>query len=368
MGVSARAPGSADYLPEYRRDPVTGEWVIIAAERAARPMQFSEAVASSGASGPCPFCPGNERETPSEVLAYRNGGPPDSPGWRVRVVPNKYPALVRKPGFAGLPGNGPPGSGMLSAPGFGAHEVVIETPEHSHGFADLSPACLTAVFAAYRDRMAAFKTDGSVQSAVVFKNHGAAAGASLEHGHSQIVALPVVPPRIHLELSGSFLHHVNTGACVFCALLEEESRAGVRIVKESGGFMALTPYAARFPYEVWILPKRHASHFEHMGKTELGQAAKFLGQILGGINRALGSPAFNFILHSAPLREPDLPHYHWHIEVMPKISKIAGFEWGSGIFINAVRPERAAEVLRALHMPPAHIAGDSIGKERCGRG
>jgi UDPglucose--hexose-1-phosphate uridylyltransferase len=336
------------HAPEYRRCPVSGRWVIIAPVRAQRPLSLDHARPhhrERHESDPCPFCEGAEHDTPHEVYAVRRPGTaPDGPGWSLRVVPNKYPAVNPHGAAPELS----PGEGLFaSVPGVGAHELVIECARHEANPVRLTDDEFAAVLAAYRHRLVAHGEDPRWAYATVFKNVGAEAGASLAHLHSQIVATPVVPDAVRLELDTSADYFRREGGCVFCDVVREETAARTRVVAEGGGFVALAPFAPRFAHEVWVLPVSHDSRYESLTDVDLHDLARLLKRVLGAIDKVLARPAYNYFLHTAPLRVGDLPHFHWHLEVIPRTARAAGFEWGSGCFINAVPPERAAAELRA---------------------
>jgi UDPglucose--hexose-1-phosphate uridylyltransferase len=328
-------------LPEFRKDPVTGRWVIIATDRARRPADFSrEQVVPKGGRF-CPFCPGNESKTPPEVLAYRQSGGPNQPGWTVRVVPNKFPALRVEGDFDRQ------AEGLYDKMnGIGAHEVVIETPEHQATLAGLGEKEIQDVFWAIRDRMLDLKKDRRMRYILAFKNHGESAGASLEHTHSQLIALPVVPRTVQEELEGSKRYYDLKERCIFCDIIRQEINTGTRVVLETGQFVVLCPYASRFPFETWILPRRHISHYETSDLAEFGNLGWVMQALLRAVDKVLEKPAYNMMIHTAPLQEPDLDYYHWHIELIPKLTKVAGFEWGTGFYINPTPPEEAARFLR----------------------
>jgi UDPglucose--hexose-1-phosphate uridylyltransferase len=329
-------------MPELRKDPVVGRWVIIATERARRPSDFvTEPVRPRATT--CAFCEGHELQTPPEVLA---GRPPDSrpntPGWTYRVVPNKFPALRIEGELE------PSGEGLFDRMnGVGAHEVVIETPRHDASLAGLSVDAVTDVLLAYRERMVDLKKDPRFAYVLVFKNHGEAAGASLEHPHSQLIATPIIPIMVSEELAGSAQYYDLKERCVWCDMVRQERRGRARLVLESPEFVGLAPFAPRFPFETWILPTRHRAAFEESTEEELRGVAETLGEVLRRMDQVLGEPPYNFMLHTAPFREAQLESFHWHLEVIPKLTRVAGFEWGSGFFINPVPPEAAAEALRA---------------------
>jgi UDPglucose--hexose-1-phosphate uridylyltransferase len=339
----------ASTAPDFRRDPVTGRWVIVAPERSLRPMGLEGAEPRHRAGGetrPCPFCPGNERDTPHEVFAIRDPGtPPDGPGWRLRVVPNMYPAVRYSDAQAGLPV--PPDRLFASFPGIGRHEVVIESPDHVADPAILSDDLFRDVFIAYRQRLIAHATDPNLHYASVFKNVGAEAGASLGHCHSQIIAVPIIPDLVQQELNGSLNYHSKHGRCVFCDIVQSEMADRSRFVAETPHLAAIAAYAGRFSHEVWILPKEHASRYEAIADSLAAELAGLMKKLVRALDLVLGEPAYNWFLHGAPLRSLELSHYHWHFELMPRSSRPAGFEWGTGCYISAVSPETAAEQLRA---------------------
>ena len=329
-------------MPELRKDPITGRWVIISTDRSRRPTDFlRESVQIKGVPL-CPFCPGNEGKTPPEVLAYgRNGGGKDTPGWSVRVVPNKFPAL-------GIEGSlDREGEGLFDRMnGIGAHEVIIETPNHQDTLATMSPNALEEVLWAYRDRVLDLKNDRRFRYVLLFKNHGEAAGATLEHTHSQLIALPIVPKRVLEEVEGAQHYYDEKERCIFCDMIRQEMEEKTRVVSMNELFIALEPYAPRFPFETWILPRQHNSAFEHMPTPSYRALAALLGELLKRVDSALLSPAYNFVIHTSPIGEEVNDYFHWHIEMMPKLTKVAGFEWGTGFYINPTPPEEAARFLR----------------------
>jgi UDPglucose--hexose-1-phosphate uridylyltransferase len=330
-------------MPELRRDPIVGRWVIISTDRAGRPRDFLEDThARQPVADVCPFCPGQERLTPREVLAYRpQEGPSNSPGWKVRVVPNKFPALQVEGDM------GREGIGLYDRMnGVGAHEVIIETPDHKAALADLAPKHIEDVLWAYRDRMMDLKRDLRFRFILIFKNHGAAAGATLEHSHSQLIALPVVPTSVLDEIEGCRNHFQQKERCIYCDIIRQEVSERVRIVADNAEFIVMTPFAPRFAFEMWILPKRHAAYFEESQKTQFELLARILAEALRRMDKVLSRPAYNFILHTSPFHEKTGDFYHWHVELIPKLTQVAGFEWGTGFYINPVTPEEAAKFLR----------------------
>jgi UDPglucose--hexose-1-phosphate uridylyltransferase len=282
------------------------------------------------------------------VLAYRpTPSVPDSPGWRVRVVPNKYPAL-RIEGPLGRRASGM--YDLMNA--VGAHEVVIESPDHRAQLADLSAGQVAEVLWAYRDRFTDLKKDARFRYILIFKNQGAEAGATLEHAHTQIIATPVVPKRVTEEIQGARHHFDQRERCIYCDILQQELDSQARVVARNAHFVALEPFAARFPFETWVLPSVHAASFETIDRDQVTALAALLREVLLRIRHALEEPAFNYVLHTAPTRGDGIgEYYHWHLEIMPKLTRVAGFEWGSGFYINPTPPEAAAQALRDVSLP-----------------
>jgi UDPglucose--hexose-1-phosphate uridylyltransferase len=335
-----------------RRDPTSGRWVIFG--------NPPPPVRTPG--DPCPFCEGHEAMTPHEVLAF---GPADrksdAPGWQVRVVPNTRP-LLRIEGALERHAD------LIydTTSGTGAHEVVIETPQHHRSLTALSPAQVTLVLRAWAERIRDLKKDPRFRSIFVFKNQGALAGAWLpDHTHSQVMGLPVTPKALKEILDVARAHYRVKERCVFCDLLREELEYGERVVRLSDRFVALTPYASRYPYEYWILPREHGADFEASADADLEDLAEILLATLSRLEDILPEPAYNLFLYSSPNRDQRKGYwtslaqdFHWHIAVMPRVSQLAGFEVGSGLYANPVLPEDAARMLR-LSPPPR--SEDPIG-------
>jgi UDPglucose--hexose-1-phosphate uridylyltransferase len=326
---------------------VTGRWVIISTDRWKRPNDFRLERAVSLGREQCPFCPGREALTPPEVLSYRqNGGAPNTSGWDLRVVPNKYPALQVEGTLDRA------GEGIFDRMnGIGAHEVIIETPDHDRTLAAMSEPEIERVLWAYRERILDLKRDIRLRYILVFKNHGAAAGATLEHTHSQLIALPIVPDFAREEIEGARRHFAVKERCVFCDIARQDLADPRRIVLENADIVVLAPYAPRFAFETWLLPKRHGARFEEAPRHEYESLARALKQVLQRMDRALETPSYNLIIHTAPFTDDDVEAvYHWHVEIMPKLTRVAGFEWGTGFYINPTSPEEAAQVLRSVKL------------------
>ncbi len=348
-------------MPDLRKDPIVGRWVIVAKSRAKRPHDFERATHQRSATF-CPFCEGNEDKTPHEIVAYRDSGNhANGRGWRVRVVPNKFPALEIEGDLEKR------GDGIYDAMrGVGAHEVIIESPQHVVSTSELSEKQLREVYWIYRDRLLDLKRDPRLVYGMIFKNVGAAAGASLEHSHSQLIVTPIVPISVSEEMSGSREFFDYRGRCVYCDMIQQELASESRVVMDTPSFIAICPYASRCPFETWILPKRHTSHYENIQEYEIEQLARMMKQVVGRIEMALDRPSYNYILHTAPFSTGELEHYHWHIEIMPRLTNVAGFEWGTGFYINPVPPEEAADFLRKIGLESARSAKKptSSGDER----
>ena len=328
-------------MSELRKDPVVGRWVIISSERGRRPTDFvREPVRPKLTS--CVFCPGPEDKTPPEILAGRPpASPANTPGWSYRVVPNKFPALRIEGELEAS------AEGLFDRmEGIGAHEVVIETPDHQASLATLPVEVVADVLLAYRERVLDLAKDRRFEYVLVFKNHGEAAGASLEHPHSQLIATPIIPIMVSEELAGSAQYYDLKERCVWCDMVRQERRGRGRLVLESPEFVALAPFAPRFPFETWVLPRRHRAFFEDAPREEFEGLSHIIKTVLQRMNKALLRPPYNLVIHSSPFYEQTGAYYHWHVEIMPVLTKVAGFERGTGFYVNPVAPEEAAKVLR----------------------
>jgi UDPglucose--hexose-1-phosphate uridylyltransferase len=276
--------------------------------------------------------------TPPEIMAYRSGS-----AWSLRVVPSKF-AVLRVEG--GLDRDGDGIYDRMS--GIGAHEVVVETPSHVVSPTDLTEQAIEKVFAAFRERFRDLKNDRRLRYVHAFKNFGVAAGARVEHTHSQLIALPLVPRRVRDEIEAAQKHYDAKERCIYCDLIRQETSAGSRLVLESDRFVVVEPYASRYPFETWILPKQHRSHFEDVEPDHLGSLAWVLKSTLRRIEKALERPAYNLVLHTAPVQEFSNPFYHWHLELLPKVTRVSGFDLGTGYYVNPTPPEEAAQFLREV--------------------
>ena len=334
-------------MPEIRHNIITREWVIIATERAKRPEQFAKEnlrrqhVAAYVAT--CPFCPGNEHLTPPESYRLEKNG-----AWQVRVVPNKFAALDATAELSRrLEGI------KRTVSGAGIHEVIIETPDHSKTMALLSEAEFAQVMETYQRRYNAITADPRVAHATLFKNHGERAGTSLEHPHSQIVGTPIIPPQVRTRMETALRFYDETGECIFCSVMADELLDQIRIVAQSEHFVAFIPYAALTPFSMWIFPLHHTASFSEATEAELGDLARLLRTVLRKVHFGLANPDYNLSIRTPPPEARGLRYYHWYVSMIPRVTRIAGFEIGSGMFINVALPEKTAEFMRNAPADPA---------------
>ncbi|MCM8823400.1 MAG: galactose-1-phosphate uridylyltransferase [Candidatus Omnitrophica bacterium] len=329
-------------MAELRKDPIVGRWVVVNTENPYLPNQFEiKPFEWKGPQG-CPFCYGNEHLTPPEIEAIStNWRQPNAPGWTVRVVPNKFPAL-RIEGNLDKQGNGL----YDFSNGIGAHEVIIDNPDHFKGIAELNNWEVECILKAYRSRSLDLRKDTRFKYILIFKNVGAQAGASLEHGHSQLIALPMVPKNVKDEVVGAHHYYEFRERCIFCDIIAYELEVKERIVLETEEFLAFCPLSSRFSFEVWIIPKEHLTDFGVIDDYKISVLAQTLKEVIGRLKKLLGEHPYNYIIHTLPVNTDVHFGYHWHIEIMPKLIRIAGFEAGSGFYVVGTPPELAAKLLR----------------------
>jgi UDPglucose--hexose-1-phosphate uridylyltransferase len=328
-------------MSELRQDRTTGGWVIVAPKRWTRP----HARAAEAQLGPrprydpnCPFCPGNEAQLLSIVAESKMR---QAPGWRARAVPNKYPAVQREQvALTAVDGH-------QLTPARGVHEVIVESPRHDADLDCMDMEELSAVVAMYRERSRALLEEDGIEAAVLFRNRGREAGASLAHPHAQIVALDRVPPRIAAMGEWARRYMQEHGRCVLCDELASERAARLRLVDENDAFVTLVPFAPEHPFELWIVPKRHEASFTALDDDELPAFAALLGRALRRVRAALADPNYNFVVDSAPKSERAAPHWHWKMRIVPDVATWGGFELGGGLPINPSSPEEDARALRA---------------------
>lgn len=342
-------------MSELRHDPILKRWVIIATERGLRPIEITEPPPKpKGKILACPFCQGNEDKTPGEIYAIR---PPDTlpntPGWELRVFPNKFPAVAIEGDLDRK------GLGIYDTMrGVGAHEVIVETQHHDQGLSAIPVDKLTRMLEVFVARVIDLHQDKRFRYVLIFKNYGAAAGASIPHPHTQLIATPITPITIAQELESSHEHFMAKERCLFCDIINQEMVMGDRVVMANEHFVLMTPFASRFPFELVIYPRKHCHDFSQCPPPLLAELASFMREAFARIHKGLNDPAYNYMIHTTPnaVPRPGKPSYwttleydfHWHIEIIPKLSTPAGFEWGSGMYINSTPPELAAKYLREL--------------------
>jgi len=352
-------------LSTLRKDPVSDGWVIIAEERAARPMDFAPETPVRRTGGSCPFCEGHEHQTPPEIVAFRRAGSgPNMPGWSVRAIPNKFAALH-------IEGNlDRRGEGIYDLMnGIGAHEVIVETPDHDGHMVQYGREKVEEILRMYLVRCRDLFQDKRFRYIQIFRNYGPVAGASLAHPHSQLIALPISPRWVKEELHSSQAYWRLKERCLFCDIVRQELEDRSRVVFENSRYVSIEPFASKFPFETWLFPKEHEPDFAQTAEEEIGDLAEVLQQTLLAISRCLNDPPWNYLIHSAPrLTELDLrvgeatveADYHWHIEIFPRLTRMAGFEWGTGFYINPMVPETAAAELRKV-LEPREAREESCG-------
>lgn len=328
-------------MSEWRKDPITDRWVIISTERGKRPFDYRWTVKEKKIKE-CPFCEGNEHKTPSEIMAYRGKDScKDSPGWWIRVVPNKYPAVMIEGEISHQQ------RGVYSfMKGFGAHEVIIESNIHEPGLDKQTEKQIEEVIWAWRDRLLDLRKDTRLKYIQIFKNTGSIAGASIDHTHSQLIAMPMVPVDIRQEIKGIMEYFNLQGSCIICDIIMQETAERERVVIDRVHFLSFTPFASRFPFETWIVPKEHQHDFVQVRREQVRELASVLKTILRKMSIIMPNIPHNIVLHTAPINLPEDYHYHWHIEIIPRSTVIAGFELGTGYFVNPTPPEMAAKALR----------------------
>ncbi len=328
-------------MPELRQNQFTKEWVIIATERARRPEELvvkRPARELPTYSEKCPFCPGNESQTPPEVFRYPMN---DDDPWQVRVFPNKFAALSREAE--------PRRSFERShrkIEGFGVHDVIVETPDHSLSMARLPESAIGDVLRAYKARYDQLSLDPRIAHITIFKNHGAGAGTSLEHPHSQLIGTPVISSQVRQRFQEALRHWDDYGDCMFCEMIREEMFQRTRVVAVSEHFVAMEYFASATPFSTYIYPLRHMASFGDISTGELNDLAGLMKNILAKLYVGLNDPDFNYVIRSAPAESAGVKYYHWYVSIIPRLTRVAGFELGSGMFINTVLPEAAAEFLR----------------------
>jgi UDPglucose--hexose-1-phosphate uridylyltransferase len=331
-----------EIMSELRYNIINREWVVIATDRAKRPNDFKKAqkeiIPLPEYRNDCPFCPGNEGDFSDET--FRIG---DKKGWRVRSIYNKFPALSPKEKLVRK------NDGIYhSISGYGIAEVIIESPKHNLCTAIMSNDEVESIINAYKSRYLSLQNREGIEAVIIFRNHGPGAGTSLQHPHSQLIATPIVPPQIRNRMESAVSFFDTTGKCIFCDTLEQELAAKKRIVAENNEFVSFVPYAGAAPFVTWVFPRRHMSSFGEINDVEIKDMASILKLTLAKLYYGLNNPDFNYTIRSIPVKEDGKDYFHWYLTIVPRISQPAGFEVGSGIFINSSVPEESAEFLRQV--------------------
>jgi len=329
-------------MPELRQNIATKEWVIISTERAKRPEDFKttkEKKEIPSWSEKCPFCPGNEKMAPLATFELKD----EKGNWKTRCIPNKFPAVSMEGSLERTV------DGIIrKMSGVGIHEVIIETPIHNTNLALLSEHEVGGIIYTYRNRYLTASKDERIKIIILFKNHGIAAGTSIEHPHSQLIAVPIVPHNIRFRNEEALRYYDETGECVFCKMLNDELKFKERIVLETGSFVCFVPYAGLSPFHMWIIPRKHNASFGNITDSEISDLAKNLKIILSKMYYGLNNPDYNLVFRSAAVGDENEDYFHWYIAIVPRLIKQAGFELGSGIYVNPTYPEENAKFLREI--------------------
>jgi UDPglucose--hexose-1-phosphate uridylyltransferase len=330
-------------MSELRKDPIVDRWVIIADGTGRTPIIPKEGGFSS-AGILCPFCPGNEHLCPPEILSNRpSDSQPNDSRWRLRVVPNRSPILVVEEELKRM------GEGLYDKiSGIGANEVIIETPRHDIRQSQMESGELENIFWAYRDRVLDLKRDTRMRYVLLYKNYGQMAGATLDHQYSILMGLPIVPRGVLEEVEGAKKHFDYKERCVYCDIIRQEIQQEIRVISETKDFLAIEPFAPRVPFETWILPKRHTPRYENIEPREIREIALIFKEVVLRLDEALNNPAYNYVIHTTPFNIASEQYYHWHMEILPRLTFITGFEWGSDVYINLTSPEDAASFLKEI--------------------
>jgi len=336
-------------MSELRHNPMNGEWVIIATERAKRPHELikktGEMKRPSSYSGACPLCPGNEHMTPPETMRIGWNGK-----WQVRVVPNKFAALSSQ----GEPFRRTHGLRRF-VNGVGIYEVIVGSPDHNRTPALMSPGEVELILECYRQRYIAISEDQRIDLVTIFKNHGADAGTSLEHPHSQVIAAPILPSEVQRRMEDALRFYNEEGQCLGCRVLREELDDSVRIIQETPHFVAFIPYASLSPFSLYIFPRRHMASFGEIQPEEISDLARILQDVLAKLYYGLENPAYNYVIRTAPNANSYSRYFHWYLSLIPRLTKVAGFEMGSGMYINVTLPEADADFLRKVELPVSDL-------------
>ena len=334
-------------MHELRKDPLMNRWIAVLSD-SMPPGEYHLQEEEAKESG-CVLCSGREKETPPEITAIRgNGSNPNEPGWLARVIPSFKPILHVEGDL------GRRGIGMYDRMNsIGANEIIIETPEHNKADGDVGFEQMIRAVSLYKERINDLEKDLRLRYVLIYKNSGRDAGAVYSHPHSQIIATPIIPRRIKEELDGAKQYYSYKERCIFCDIIREELRYGQRVIFETKKFIAFCPYAQSSSFEFCIIPKRHSCAFQEINSEEMEDLALMLSAMLKKLGTILKNPPYNYIIHTVPNMIPRRNHwhtlgedFHWHIEVMPRLTRASGFEWGSGFYVVTTSPEDAAKYLR----------------------
>jgi UDPglucose--hexose-1-phosphate uridylyltransferase len=337
-------------MSRLRKDPIVGRWIIISNEHSKKPHEYAFTEPPDTVTpAECPFCSGNEAKTPPEIASFRAEKTlPNTSGWWLRVIPSKFPVLHVEGALERE------GSGIYDwMNGVGAHEIIIESPEHALRLEDLPENQIEKVLWSYRDRILDLERDNRLRYVLVFKNQGWSAGSTFNHTHSQIIATPIIPKFVKEKLDGAKSYFDYKERCIFCDIIRQELASPERVVEETRHFLVLVPFAPRYPFETWIFPKKHSCSYVDVAKEELMDFSRTLKNTLKRLGSVLNKPPYNYMLYTAPNQIPRSGHwhtlsedFHWHLEITPRLTRVEGFERGSGFYINPTAPEDAAKYLR----------------------
>jgi UDPglucose--hexose-1-phosphate uridylyltransferase len=327
-------------MAELRREPVTRMWVVVTTDNPKGPsdyIPFKPPYHVQEPEGPCPFCPGNEKMTPQETYSSRR----DGGKWSVRVVPNKFPFFHIEGDYDRRP------EGMYDVmEAIGAHEIVVEAPDHGQNLATMEPRQIEKILRAYRERLIDLEKDQRFQQFVILKNYP---GIFNRHPHSHILAMPVIPKRIDEEVWGTLDYYERKERCIFCDIIKEEMAVKKRVILETVHFLIFLPFASRYPFETWIIPKVHSPDFHRIQEEEVADLSSGIQSLFRCFFDLLSDPPYSITLHTSPVRDRfHRPEYHWHIETRLRVGLREGFEWGTGFFVNPTPPEDAANFLRGV--------------------
>ncbi|MCX8093056.1 MAG: galactose-1-phosphate uridylyltransferase [Candidatus Goldbacteria bacterium] len=327
-------------MSEIRRDPITNRWIITLDDKYFNPSSVSSIpIDLPQIDKNCPFCPGNDSKISKVIFELKD----KNDGWKIKVIPNNRPYLMVEKQLKKQ------GRGIFDViSGTGANEVIIENPLHNIDIDKLDIQSISDIIKTYINRTLDLKKDIRFEYIFIFKNRGPDAGGTLFHPYSQLIALPVIPKRISEEIESSLKYFELKNRCIFCDIIDNELLNNERVVKETENYVVITPFASRVAFELCILPKFHSTHFYNLNEQQISELSTVLKDVIYRLNKSLNNPSYNYMIHTAPVKSEEIPYYHWHIEIMPRIKRTEGFEWGTGFYINPTLPEDVAEYLRKI--------------------